>query len=205
MAEWMIAKRVYVPAYEGRSIAVKKGEQLSIIDVCGQQVGNFVCFLEDDPGEWVSPSHTRAALGSISLKVGDCLYSNRRRPLMQLVRDTVGKHGFFMPACDSYQYSLEFRAENHPNCSDNLKNALSPYRIGPGNIPDPVNWFMNCCLDENGNCEIRPPLSKAGDYVRLKALENVIIAICSCSQDILPVNALRVGPLELQIFQSREV
>lgn len=197
-----IRDEIIIPPYEGRSAMLRKGEELIIIDMEGKQVGDFVCFNHADPEEHVSPVHMRASLSSIRLKIGDFLYSNRRRPLMQLVEDTVGKHDFFFPACDYYRYKIDFDTDDHPNCHDNLQTALRKYNIHPNNIPDPINIFMNNVLDDLGDYEIHEPLSKPGDYIRLKALDDVVIACTTCSQDMAPVNGFKVTPLKMQIVEA---
>jgi uncharacterized protein len=197
---WGIREEIIVPPYEGRSALLKSGEELIIIDVNGKQVGDFICFNQHDPAEHVSPVHMRASLSSIRLKVGDYLYSNRRRPLMQLVQDTVGRHDFFFPACDYYRYKMDFNHEDHPNCHDNLAKALKKYNLNPDHLPDPINWFMYNKLDSFGDYEINEPLSKPGDFVKLKALEDCIVALSSCSQDMAPVNGWKVTTLKMQIM-----
>ncbi|MCM3705121.1 MULTISPECIES: DUF1989 domain-containing protein [Cytobacillus] len=197
-----IRDEIIIPPYEGRSALIHKGEELIIIDMEGKQVGDFVCFNYEDPSEHVSPVHMRASLSSIRLKTGDWLYSNRRRPLMQLLEDTVGKHDFFFPACDYYRYKVDFDKEDHPNCHDNIASALKKYNIHPSVIPDPINIFMNNVLDEAGDYVIAEPLSKPGDYIRLKALCDVVIACTTCSQDMAPVNGYKVTPIKMQIMEA---
>ncbi|RAL22730.1 aminomethyltransferase [Thermoflavimicrobium daqui] len=189
-----------VPGYEGRATRIRKGERLCIIDIEGKQVGDFICFNLNDLTEHVSPVHMRTCLSSIRLKEGDYLYSNRRRPLMQLVKDTVGRHDFFFAACDYYRYKIDFGLEDHPNCHDNLTKAIAQYHLHPPYLPDPINWFMNNQLDENWDYVIEEPLSKPGDYVEIEALEDCLIALAACSQDLAPVNGWKVTPLKMQIL-----
>lgn len=203
MNQLYIKEEILIPPYSGRSVLVKAGEELVIIDIDGKQVGDFICFHYETPNEHVSPVHMRASLCSIRLKEGDYLYSNKRRPLMQLVRDTVGRHDFFFPACDYWRYKVDFNMEDHPNCHDNLKEALQKYQMDHLPIPDPINWFMNNALDENGDYCIEEPLSKPGDYVQLKAMHDVVIAVSTCSQDMAPVNGFKVTPLKLQVLAER--
>lgn len=195
----LLLNRVTIPPYSARSVEVKKGELLYIIDVEGKQVGDFVCYNQHDYSEHVSPVHMRSSLSSIRLKVGDLLYSNRRRGLMRLEADTVGKHDFFFPACDEYRYRVDFGVENHPNCHDNLLQALREYPIDREHLPDPINWFMNNVMNEYGDYEIQEPLSRPGDYVCLRALEDCVCACTTCSQDLVPVNGMKVTPIELQV------
>ncbi|MFD1360444.1 DUF1989 domain-containing protein [Lentibacillus salinarum] len=202
-AQEKIKEEIIIPPYEGRSALLKPGEELIIIDVDGKQVGDFVCFNRHDPKEFVSPVHMRASLSSIRLKIGDPLYSNKRRSLMTFAEDTVGKHDFFFPACDYYRYKVDFGKEDHPNCHDNLNNALKEYGLGNEPVPDPINLFMNNALNEELDYEIKEPLSKPGDYIRLKALEEVVIACSTCSQDMAPVNGWNVTSLKMQIVEAK--
>jgi uncharacterized protein len=198
-----IKEEVIIPPYSGRSVLVRAGEQLAVIDVDGKQVGDFVCFNYQDPNEFVSPVHMRACLSSIRLKEGDFLYSNIRRPLMKLVKDTVGRHDFFFPACDYWRYKVDFGKEDHPNCHDNLQEALRKFDLDQRPIPDPINLFMNNVLDENWDYVINEPWSKPGDYVQFEALHDVVVAVSTCSQDMAPVNGFKVTRLKLQVLGRR--
>jgi uncharacterized protein YcgI (DUF1989 family) len=195
-----IKESIVIPPYSARSVKVMAGELLKITDVEGKQVGDFICYNADDLKEHVSPVHMRSSLSSIRLKIGDFLYTNRRDHMMQFVEDTVGKHDFFFPACDYYRYKVDFGVENHPNCHDNLCKALERFDIFTDDIPDPINWFMNNHMDENGDYIIEDPLSKPGDYVMLKAIKNCIVALSTCSQDFVPVNGMKVTPLKMEVI-----
>ena len=81
--------------------------------------------------------------------------------------------------------------------------ALQKYPIDREHLPDPINWFMNNAMNEQGDYEIREPLSKPGDYVCLRALEDVVCACTACSQDFVPVNGMKVTPIELQVTDDR--
>src|SRR5690625_718717 len=199
----IIREENFIPPYEGRVAVLGPGEDLIIIDVERKQVCVFVCFNKNNPEEYVSPVHMRASLSSIRLQIGDGLYSNKRRPLMTFVEDTVGKHDFFFPACDYYRYKVDYNLEDHPNCHDNLKQALTSQGLGHVHVPDPINFFMNNALDNEGDYIIEEPWSKPGDYVRLRAEEEVIIACSTCSQDLAPVNGWKVTPIKMQIVEAR--
>lgn len=196
-------EEVVIPPYKGRATRVKRGQHLILVDMDGKQVGDFVGFNENDAGEWVSPVHMRASLASIRLRVGDYLYSNRRRPLMRLVRDTVGVHDFFFPACDYWRYKVDFGMEDHPNCHDNLMEALSTVLPAISLLPDPINWFMNNQMNAGGDYVISEPLSKPGDYVELEALDDLIVAVATCSQDMAPVNGMKVTRLRMEVFEPK--
>src|SRR5207249_5294250 len=61
----------------------RAGELITIIDLEGEQTGDFVAFVSEDPEEWLSPVHCREVLRSIFVRAGDVLVSNRRRPVLE--------------------------------------------------------------------------------------------------------------------------
>src|SRR5699024_10414588 len=67
MAEKESKSELRIPAYEGRGVELRAGDELIIEDVRGKQVCDFVCFNKHDTQEYVSPVHMRASLSSIRL------------------------------------------------------------------------------------------------------------------------------------------
>lgn len=192
-----------MPAAHGRAFEARAGEYIVVEDVAGRQIGDFVAFDADTPDEWLSPSHTRVALMSMRLRPGDCLVSSRRRPMLEIVADTVGVHDFSVPACDPSRYELFFGITGHRNCQENLAEALAPYGVDPVQIRDPFNLFQNSPTSAAGVLTLAEPLSKAGDRIVFRALVNLVGAISSCPQDFLPVNGFRISELRIRVTAER--
>jgi uncharacterized protein YcgI (DUF1989 family) len=73
----------------------------------------------------MSMQHTRASLNRIIPKVGDGLYDNERRKLLEIVEDTTeGVHDTLIAACDDARYKELGGGEGHRNCADNLVEGL---------------------------------------------------------------------------------
>lgn len=200
-----LLKEVIVPGYEARTVEVKKGQFLKIIDLEGKQVGDLLCFRDSDRSEYVTPAHTRCSLKKLVLKVGDSLYTNRRVPLMTIVEDVVGRHDILYTECDIYRFKVDFGIEEyHPNCYDNLMEAIKEYDITPEVLPEPINIFQNAPVTPDGRIEIEEPLSNPGDYIILKALDDVIIALSSCSNDVatMKTNGSKVTPLKMEVYDE---
>jgi hypothetical protein len=47
---------------------------------------------------------------------------------------------------------------------------------------------MNVPVLDNTRIELNAPLSKAGDYIVLRALQDVVVVFSACPMDITPVN-----------------
>ena len=102
-----------VPGGFGGGWQARAGEYVTVIDLEGEQTGDFVAFVADDPEEWLSPVHCREALRSIFVHEGDRLVSNRRRAILEIVHDDVGVHDATIPACDPTRYAVEFGVPGH--------------------------------------------------------------------------------------------
>jgi uncharacterized protein YcgI (DUF1989 family) len=84
-----------------------------------------------------------------------------------------------------------------------LTEALTDYGIGYDRIPDPINWFMNVSIQQRGELEIREPLAEAGDYVLLRAIEDVVAAISTCPQDFGLTNAGNPTELVVRVYAEK--
>ena len=55
-------------------------------------------------------------------------YDTDHQPLVEVIRDTVGRHDTFNLACTSKYYE-DAGYFGHANCSDNLSNAMEQYGV----------------------------------------------------------------------------
>ena len=154
-----------------RAVELDAGDELVVIDPMGQQVSDLVAFSRDDLAEYLSSGRSIDYAGKLWLTCGDVLYSNRSRPMFEIVEDTCGRHDFTLTPCSKEMFALIYgETEGRPGCEGNLAMALAPYGIGVDRIPIAFNIFMNVTVDgSSGVVAVLPPLSKAGDHVRLRA------------------------------------
>jgi uncharacterized protein YcgI (DUF1989 family) len=180
-----------IPARRGRAAFVDQGQKVKIINTHGDQVVDTWAFARDNLWEFMSMEHTRATLVKICPKIGDCLYTNQRRPILKLVQDTTpGVHDTLMAACDNPRYQLLGCTEYHDNCTDNLIACMEEIGLKTPEIPSPLNLFMNIPWTMDGQLSLQAPASKPGDFVVLEAQLDLVIAFSACPQDILPINGI---------------
>lgn len=194
--------RVRVPAKTGRGVLVQRDQRLKVITPEGAQVGDLFAFVQDDLSETLSPSQTRSILDKFNLVTGRPLYSIRRKPLFLLEEDAVGVHDLLAPACDHLRYLEDFGADNHPNCRNNLNSAMKELGYSPPGYPDPINLFQNTPIaDLNGTRETRASLAKPGDHVLLRAMEDLIVVVSACPQDMTVLNGGNPKDLLLEVHR----
>ncbi|MGE7991065.1 DUF1989 domain-containing protein [Pseudomonas sp. NPDC089554] len=198
-------QHVHVPAGHGRTFEVRAGQYLKVVDSNGQQAADFVAMQVDDLQRYLSPAHTRRRLGSLFFQVGDCLYSNADEPLLQVIADTVGVHDANVPACDSSRFSVDFGVDGHRNCLDNMHEGLAAYGVLDINVPEPFNLFQNGPVTADGRMQVTDPTSQAGDHVVFKVLKDLVCAVSSCPQDIIPGNGLQVTPIDILVSDEPPV
>ena len=192
--------QVLVPAMSGRGVLVQRDQRLKVITPEGAQVGDLFAFVQDDLSETLSPSQTRSILNRFNLVTGRPLYSVRRKPLFLLEEDTVGVHDLLAPACDHLRYLEDFGADSHPNCRNNLSSALEELGYSLPGYPDPVNLFQNTPIsDLKGTRETRESLAKPGDHVLLRAMEDLVVVVSACPQDMTILNGGNPKDLLLEV------
>ncbi len=194
--------RLYdVPARQGRAVRVAKGQTIEVINTHGTQVCDFWAFSAVNPNEFMSWEHGRAFLSRVIPRVGDGLATNRRRPILTLTADTSpGIHDTLMAACDLFRYT-NFGVETyHDNCADNLRMAMIAIGVPVAEVPQPFNLWMNIPVAPDWNVQWLPPVSKAGDKVRMRAEMDCICAMSACPQDMIPINNMKPVDIHFRVL-----
>jgi len=194
-----------IAAQSGGWIEVKRGQLVRIVDVEGAQVADMFAVSSADKTEWLSVGNTRSATERLFPRVGQSFYTNQLRPILTLVEDrTPGVHDMLYRACDPLVYALMGVTGHHPSCEENFQKAAAEVGWRPPETPDPVNFFQNTPADEHGNIRSEPALTKAGDFVTLRAEMDLIVVVTACSWDIAssPINGARCTGIRLAIVHD---
>lgn len=196
-----------VRAASARAYRVEAGEYIQIIDVDGRQCSDFLAFdakaLADGRELALDPTTTRTLMGSAT--PGPGLYSKYfdqdMGPLVEVVRDTVGRHDTFMLACNSKYYD-DMGYPGHANCTDNFNAALTPFGVAPRRGWPAVNFFYNTFVSHDNSIGMDEPWSRPGDYVLLRALTDLVCASSSCTDDIDPANGWTPTDIHVRVYDA---
>jgi uncharacterized protein YcgI (DUF1989 family) len=167
----------------GVAFTLDRGQRLTVIDPCGEQVADMLAFNRIDVGEAISSGRTIDYASRIYLTTGDPLYSNRSNIMLDIVEDMVGRHDFLLTPCSKATFRIIYDDQDpHRGCFGNLAAALAPYGVTEDMIPTAFNIFMNVPVDgESGKLRVDPPLSKAGDRIVFEARMDLVIGLTACS------------------------
>ena len=179
-----------IPARRGRAVRLKQGERIRIVNTHGTQVVDFWAFVASSMTEYMGMEQCRATWTRLFPIEGDRMYTNQRRPILTLEKDTSpGRHDTLMAPCDNPRYGLLGCTEYHDNCRDNLHAALFELGLYIPYTPASLNLFMNIPWRQDGALSFEPALSKAGDDVIFRAELDCVCAMSNCPQDILAINS----------------
>ena len=196
-------ERASAIAYE-----VKAGEFIQVIDAAGRQCSDFLAFdarqLQRGIERGLDATTTRTLMGRAY--PGPGLFSKfcdqDMQPLVEVVRDTVGRHDTFALACTARYYE-DMGYPGHVNCTDNFNSALDPYTIQPRRGWPAVNFFYNTRIDLNNVLFLDEPWSRPGDYVLLKALTDLVCLSSACPDDIDPANGWEPTEIQVRVYPER--
>jgi len=195
--------RATAQAYE-----VKAGEFIQVIDVEGRQCSDFLAFaaagLDKGLERGLDPTTTRSLMGAAYPGPGlfSKFFDADMQPLVEVVRDTVGRHDTFNLACTE-KYYADLGYPGHVNCTENFNGELEPYPIAARKGWPAINFFYNTGFDEQNVLYMDEPWSRPGDYVLLRAMTDLVCASSACPCDVDAANAWNPSDIHLRVYPAK--
>jgi aminomethyltransferase len=189
---------------------VREGEYIQVIDLFGRQCSDFHCFnaraLQKGLERDLDGTVTRTLMGRGYPGPGlfSKIFDRDFQPLVEIVRDTCGRHDNFALACTAKYYE-DMGYPGHVNCSDNFSNALAPHGIKPRKGWPALNLFYNTGIDRNNVLYLDESWSRPGDYVLMRALTDLICVSSACPDDIDACNGWDPTPVHIRTYGAKEI
>jgi aminomethyltransferase len=201
---------VRISAATAAAYRVAAGDYIQIVDISGKQCSDFIAFdaaaLESGQEWGIDATATRTLMGQAMPGPGlhSKYFDARLRPLVEMVRDTVGRHDAFLLACTAKYYE-DKGYPGHANCSDNFNRAIAQFGIAPRAGWPALNFFYNTFVQSDGTIASDEPWSRPGDYVLLRAMTDLVCASSSCADDIDPANAWQPTDIQVRVYDRSAV
>ncbi len=189
----------------GKAIELLAGQILRIEQVEGLQCVDFNAFNLHDYKEFMHCGRTRTVHGFRPTK-GSFLWSAppRERAMLYILDDTVGRNDVLFPRCSAYVYESGYGFDVHTNCHDIQAEAQREYGLTPDDVHDSFNLFMCTEVTMDGRATITRQETKAGDYVDLLALVDVLAIPNVCGADVMRTSNFGLKPIKLTVFEATE-
>jgi aminomethyltransferase len=190
------------------SYEVREGQYIQIIDVEGRQCSDFLAFgarqLQDGVERGLDSTTTRYLMGNAYPQPGlfGKFYDQDAQPLVEIVRDTVGRHDTFGLACNPKYYE-DMGYPGHVNCTDNFNAQLARYGVAARKGWPALNLFYNTMFDDHNLLMFDEPWSRPGDYVLMRAATDLVCGSSACPDDIDPSNAWVPTDVHVRVYDAR--
>lgn len=189
-----------IPAQAGARVFLRAGQELRIIDVEGCQVADVFAVCAEDLSEHLGVANTRGMNWGLFPLVGGVFVSTAYRPMLTFLRDdSPGFHDAQFSACDPRMYAAIGVKGYHPSCAENFRRAAGEIGWNPTHVPDPVNFFQRCPIDNRGRITTLPAATAPGDSVTLRAEADVHVIVTACSMDVEDINGGTCTGLRLEM------
>ena len=196
-----------IDASTASSYEIRAGQFVQIIDVQGRQCSDFLAFdargLDGGHEYGLDATTTRSIGGGAYPQPGlfGKFFDGRAQPLVEVVRDTVGRHDTFALACTA-KYYADFGYPGHVNCTDNFNATLARFGVAARAGWPALNLFYNTAFDAAHQLTSDEPWSRPGDYVMLRACTDLVCASSACPDDIDPANGWTPTDVHIRVYDS---
>ena len=188
---------------------VKEGDYIQIISPAGRQCSDFVAFdtkkLDKNLEKGLDWQTTRTFMGNTFPGPGlfSKFYDTDHEPLVEVVRDTVGKHDTFNLACTSKYYE-DAGYFGHPNCSDNLNSSMEKFGVKKRKGWHAINLFFNTSEGGLNSVVSDESYARPGDYVILRALKDLTCGTTACPSDIDACNSWNPTDIFVRTYDKKK-
>ena len=201
------SKEIRVKDSSAVAYKVKAGQYIQIIDVEGQQCSDFQAFLVEDLNNneelCLDPTVTRSQMLASYPAPGthDKFYNQNSIPLVEVIQDTVCRHDTFGLACNAKYYD-DRGFPGHINCTENFNKSLADYGVKPRRNWAAVNLFFNTAIEECHSLTSDVSWSRPGDYVLLRAVDDLVCVSSACPDDTTSANGWNPTDIHVRIYDK---
>ena len=191
-----------IQAHHGGHGHIRKGQTLRIIDVEGQQVADFVAVKSGDPNEFQDCVYTSWHHGRYKWQEGDTIRSNLMNDMWTIAGDRTANHYTGGGFCSNAARRLYLGSDEN-GCRDTIQEEYRKLGIDPNYLQSVAcfNIFMTVIYSPEGDWLIDRPVTKAGDYIDLRAEMDLTWMVSVCAWPEV-VNGDKPTPLRFETYDA---
>jgi len=178
---------------------LEAGSFIRFIDLEGRQAIDFLCYNAHDTRDRYNAANTMKMAENVFVNAGTTLYGEYATKLMKVMRSSCRNHDTIGGCCSVEMNFLRYGRRTH-SCRANFIHELSKFGMGEADIVANVNFFMSVPVGRDGHMAISEGPSKAGDFVDVEALTDVIAVISNCPQKYNPASGYNPTPIRIETY-----
>lgn len=183
--------------------ALAKGDVLRIVNTTGRSAVAFTCWSKADPTERFYHGDTVKIQWTARLSKGRLLLSEMGRVLASITEDSNGFHDVLMGGSNAASAVKQFGPGRCRNTRDNLIGAVSKFGLGKGDIPPIITFFAAVATDEQGALHWQPNKRQAGDYIELRAEQDLLVTLSNCPHPLDPATSFDPGDVAIVRYRDQ--
>jgi aminomethyltransferase len=178
--------------------------------VAGRQCSDFLAYsarsLQHGKERGIDPTTTRYQVGALYPMPGlaSKYFDTDMQPLVEVIRDTCGRHDTFGLACTPRFYE-DMGYPGHANCSENFNAVLAPYGLAARPGWPAINLYYNTAINAQNGIFLDDPWSRPGDYVLFQAMTDLVCGSSACPDDIDATNAWNPTDVHVRVYPASNV
>jgi urea carboxylase-associated protein 1 len=181
---------------------IPAGDRVRFIDVQGQQAVDFLCYNARDTRDRYNAANTMKMAENVFLNAGTVLYGEYATALMRIVDSSCPNHDTIGGCCSVEMNLLRYGKRPH-SCRANFIHELSKFEMGEADIVANINFFMSVPVGRDGYMAIANSPSKAGDFVDVEAVSDVVAIVSNCPQKYNPDCVYNPSPVQIETYARR--
>ncbi len=179
------------------------GELVRFIDREGQQAVDFLCYNAHDTRDRYNAANTMKMAENVFINAGTVLYGEYATELMRVTASSSPNHDTIGGCCSVEMNFIRYGRRTH-SCRANFIHELSKFQMGESDLVANVNFFMSVPVGQDGHMAIAESPSKAGDFVDVVALTDVIAVISNCPQKYNPACGYSPSPVQVETYTRKK-
>jgi len=183
-----VIHREIVPSGWYTTLLLRRGEGFRIIDDTGRASVSLLAWREEDPSERINCADTIKIQWSAAISKGRVILSDMGRVVFSVIEDTSGAHDLLVGGSTPASVLASTGASGR-NTQENFLAAVSKIGLDVRDIPPCITFFAPVALDGAGRFLWQEGRKRAGDFVDLRAVMNLIVVASNCAHPLNPAQA----------------
>jgi uncharacterized protein YcgI (DUF1989 family) len=186
---------VEVEAGTALGVVLAPGDLLRVEQTRGGQCADLEAFAWSGPLRRFDAARTRAACGVRATTGAVLLSSPPEVALLEIVADSAGPHDLLYPACSEAEFRAATGVAGHGSCVEIQAQAQRAWGLAPSDAHDPLNLWLPTDVSPDGRLRYWPAACRAGDFVELRALHDVLVVVNPCASDLFGAAQWELGSI----------